>query len=92
MNMKEFYFARGEMERDKRCLFFKRKLLCLGRPGTKPDVCENGFPSFKTQISCLQFYGGFLSFSWTIFCLTLTIRKYVYTSFSFGTWLSNLHV
>jgi len=21
-------------------------------PGTKPDVCENGFPSFKTQISC----------------------------------------
>jgi len=21
-------------------------------PGTKPDVCENNFPSFKTQISC----------------------------------------
>jgi len=26
----------------------------IWRPGTKPDVCENGFPSFKTQISCLQ--------------------------------------
>jgi len=25
------------------------------RPGTKPDVCENGFPRFKTHISCLQF-------------------------------------
>jgi len=23
------------------------------QPGTKPDVCENGFPSFETQISCL---------------------------------------
>jgi len=23
--------------------------------GTKRDVCENGFPSFKTQNSCLQF-------------------------------------
>jgi len=20
---------------------------------TKPDICENGFPSFTTQISCL---------------------------------------
>jgi len=24
--------------------------------------------------------------------VTLTTRKYFYTSFSFGTWLSNLHV
>jgi len=26
----------------------------LGRPGTKPDVCENGFPRFRTQILGLQ--------------------------------------
>jgi len=27
----------------------------FSRPGAKPDVYENGFPSLKTQISCLQF-------------------------------------
>jgi len=27
--------------------------------GTKPDVCENGFPSLKAQISCLQFKQAF---------------------------------
>jgi len=26
----------------------------MPRPGTKPDVCENSFPSFKIKISWLQ--------------------------------------
>jgi len=29
--------------------------LTVLQPGTKPDVCGKGFPSFKIQISCLQF-------------------------------------
>jgi len=40
-----------------------RPFVLQGRPGTKPDVYENGFPSFKTQILCLQFYVRFLSSS-----------------------------
>jgi len=35
---------------------------------TKPNVCENGFPSLKTWILCLQFWAGFLSSSQTIYC------------------------
>jgi len=31
------------------------------RPGTKPDVCKNSFPSYETQISCLQYATSFLS-------------------------------
>jgi len=34
--------------------------LTICRPETKPDVCENGFPSFKTQILDLQFEAAFL--------------------------------
>jgi len=33
--------------------------------GTKPDVCENSFPSFKNTISCLQYEANVLSTSQT---------------------------
>jgi len=59
---------------------------------TKPDVCVNGFPSFRTQISCLQYEAGFLSTSQTKYCASLVTRKYFFTRFQFGTWLSNLLV
>jgi len=61
-------------------------------PLTKPDVCVNGFPIFKTQISCLQYEASFLSTSKTKYCASLATRKYFFTSFHFDTWLSNLHV
>jgi len=59
------------------------------RPGTKPEVCENSFSSFKTQISCLLYETSFLSSSQTKYCASLTTKKYFFTSFPFGTWLSN---
>jgi len=34
----------------------------------------------------------FLSSLQTKYCANLTIQKYFYTSFAFGSWLSNLHV
>jgi len=55
-------------------------------------TCENRFPSFKTQISYLQLYVRFLNPSQTKYCVSLTMQKCVHTIFSFGTWLSKLHV
>jgi len=34
-------------------------------------VCENSFPSFKTQISCLQYEASFLPTSQTKYCASL---------------------
>jgi len=40
-------------------------------PGSKPYRCENGFPSFKTQILCLQYEASFLSSSQAKNCASL---------------------
>jgi len=64
-------------------------------PGTKPDVCENGFQNFKLK---LIFMFAILTRLSIIFInyisrnLDNTKILYFYISFSFGTWLSNLHV
>jgi len=47
---------------------------------TKPYVCEKGFPSFKIQISYLQYEASFLFSSQTKYCASLTTRKYFYTN------------
>jgi len=39
----------------------------------------------------LQYEASFLSTSQTKYGASLTTRKYYFTSFPFGTWLSNLH-
>jgi len=69
------------------CVYIQR--FC--RPRTKPNVCENSFLSFKITISCLQYEANLLSTSQTKKYASLTTRKYFFTSFPFGTWLSNLH-
>jgi len=58
------------------------------------DDQEQNLSFMKTdfQISCLQWEAIFLSFTQTKYCVALTTRKYFYTSFRFGIWLSNLHV
>jgi len=58
----------------------------------KSDFCENSFPSFKIKVSWLQYGASFLFTSQTKYCRSLITRKYFFTSFPFGTWLSNLHV
>jgi len=40
----------------------------------------------------LQYEASFLSTSQTKYCASLTTRKYFFISFSFASWLSNLHV
>jgi len=62
--------------------------LTVLRPGTKPYVWRNGFPSF----SWLQYEESFLSSSQTEYFASLAKRKNFFTSFPFGTWLSILHV
>jgi len=56
------------------------------------QFCENSFPSFKTQISCLQYEASFLSTSQTKYCANLATRKYIYVSFLLNSWFYNLHV
>jgi len=84
-----FFFLIGKVCSSKNVVTILQLLLderVCSQPGTKPDVCENSFPSFKTQISCLQYEADFLSTLQTKYCSSLTTTKYFLRSFSFGIW------
>jgi len=52
------------------------------------DDQERNSTFVKTAFQVLTF----ISSSQTKYCASLTTRKYFYKSFTFGAWLSNLHV
>jgi len=53
---------------------------------------KTDFQALKLKFYACSMKRFFLSSSQIKHCATLTTRKYFYTSFLFGTWLSNLHV
>jgi len=48
------------------------------------------FVKIDFQVLKLKFHA--CNFKQAFYCVTLITQKYCYTSFSFSTWLSNLHV
>jgi len=49
--------------KQRRLWLMRRLHLTVLTAGNEPDVCDNGFPTFKTQILILQFSAGFRSSS-----------------------------